>query len=122
MVGVTLPLAGESHTSLGARFVEGGDRLGVELEVRRGEQILELPRVGGAHNRRGDRLALHDRGERHRDVAGVVLLGGGVECLQDAEALLGEVFFTPKPRRLLPRLASERYLPVRKPAASGQYG
>jgi len=44
-----------------------------------------LIKVGRAHNRRGDRLAVKQSGKGHGGVARVVLPGRGIERLQDAQ-------------------------------------
>ena len=88
------------------------------LTLGRGDQVLELLQAGGAHDRRGDRLALHQPGERHLGRAGVVLLAGRVERLQDGQALVVDVLLHAGAARAFAEVGLRPVLAGQEPAAS----
>ena len=78
---VAIPLIGKARSTRG---VEDLDGVGVELEARGGDQVVELLQAGRAGDRRGDRGPGDQPGERHLRRRGVDAPATVVERLQDA--------------------------------------
>ena len=80
---------------------------------------LSCSRLVALDDRRGDRLPLHQPGERHLVRCWRCASWPASSSAFSTPRPLGLMyFFTPAPRGLLPTSASDRYLPLRNPLAS----
>ena len=104
------------------RRIERLDRVGIELEVRGGDQVLELIQVGGAGDRGGDAGARHQPGERHLRRVGLQAGGDLVQRLEDAQAALVEMLLHAAAARALLEVGLRAVLAGQEPLASAVVG